>query len=78
MENKKSMTVCVPLYNEEDVVEQLSNQLKKLDKNLDGIVNSKFLLVDDGSVDNTYQELNEHFSNINNFQILQHKNNLNL
>ena len=78
MENKKSITVCVPLYNEEDVVEQLSNKLKKLDKNLDGIVNSKFLLVDDGSVDNTYQELNEHFSNINNFQILQHKNNLNL
>ena len=45
MENKKSITVCVPLYNEEDVVEQLSNKLKKLDKNLDGIVNSKFLLV---------------------------------
>ena len=37
------------------------------------------LIIDDGSVDNTYQELNEHFQTCKQLsKYLQYKNNLNL
>ena len=78
MIKRKSITICIPLFNEEEVIEQLSKNLTNLNSNIQHIADTEFLLVDDGSQDNTYNKLNEYFSNKSNFNIVQHKKNLNL
>ncbi len=78
MNKLPSLTVCVPLYNEEDIVEELSVHLKKLNKDLYNKADVTFLLIDDGSKDTTFDKLNYYFSDLKNFVILEHDSNLNL
>ena len=78
MNKLPSLTVCVPLFNEEDVVEDLSVNLTKLNNDLNNKAVLNFLLIDDGSEDSTFDKLNYYFSELKNFFILQHDSNLNL
>lgn len=78
MNKLSSLTICVPLYNEENIIEELSENLKKLNKDLENIANATFLLVDDGSKDSTFVNLNYYFSKLENFVIVKHNSNLNL
>lgn len=78
MNKLPSLTVCVPLFNEEDVVDDLSVNLTKLNNDLNNKAVLNFLLIDDGSEDSTFDKLNYYFSELENFFILQHDSNLNL
>jgi dolichol-phosphate mannosyltransferase len=78
MNKLPSLTVCVPLFNEEEVVDDLSFNLTKLNNDLNNKAVLNFLLIDDGSEDSTFDKLNYYFSELENFFILQHDSNLNL
>ena len=72
-----SLTVAIPLYNESASIPYLKSRLdlmlKKSNHN-----NIKILFVDDGSSDNTFQLLTDHFSSMDNCKIIKHEINLNL
>ena len=65
----KSLTIAIPLYNEEKSIlnlhERLTNLLKTI--NLEIV---KVLLVDDGSIDDTNKLLNKFFDKKETFKII--------
>ena len=77
MMTKKTLTIYIPLYNEEDGVENLYNKLKLVENKLENYTEYTIVLVDDGSEDNTLQKLYEFFDN-DKFKIISHNKNLNL
>lgn len=73
----KSLTIAIPLYNEEKSILNLHDRLTKSLKTIKlDIV--KVLLVDDGSIDDTNKLLNKFFDKKETFQIINHPKNLNL
>ena len=78
MQNLESLSIFIPLYNEEQGVENLANQLTKIEDALSKLCSLNFYLVDDGSTDSTYELLQNYFSNKSNYQIIQHEENKNL
>ena len=74
---KKSLTICIPLFNEEEGVHNLYKELINEIENIQEYVDLKIILVNDGSTDST-QTLLEKFFKENIFEIVAHKNNLNL
>tara|TARA_B100001996_G_C18671087_1_gene596770 strand:+ start:3580 stop:4290 length:711 start_codon:yes stop_codon:yes gene_type:complete len=75
---KDSLTIAVPLYNEEDGVLNLYEVLAPIVEKLRLSRMVEILLVNDGSTDNTKDLLVKYFSNLPNLKIINHKNNLNL
>ena len=51
----KNVSIVIPLYNEEEVVEELMRRLKNSLKGLN--YNFEFILIDDGSADKTIEKL---------------------
>lgn len=74
---KISLGIYIPLFNEEDGIEQLYLELTKLTSELFNKCNVKIVLIDDGSEDNTLKFLYQHFSQPI-FKIIEHKQNKNL
>ena len=66
---KSSLTIAIPLYNEEDGVENLYKELNKEIQYLQEFVDLNIVLVNDGSTDRT-QELLESFFTDDLFQII--------
>ncbi len=77
MNNKITLGVYIPLFNEEDGVEQLKLELNKLITLLYNKCFLEIVLIDDGSKDQTLKLLNKHFSEPP-FKIIKHKHNKNL
>jgi len=73
-----SLTIAVPLYNEEEGVLNLYEVLAPIVEKLRLSRMVEILLVNDGSTDNTKDLLVKYFSNLPNLKIINHKNNLNL
>ena len=72
-----SLTVAIPLYNESATIPYLKSRLDlMLEKSNHN--NLKILIVDDGSSDDTFQLLTNHFSSLDNCKIVKHENNQNL
>jgi len=72
-----SLTVAIPLYNESATIPYLKSQLDlMLEKS--NLNNLKILFVDDGSSDDTFQLLTNHFSSLDNCKIVKHEINQNL
>ena len=72
-----SLTVAIPLYNESATIPYLKSRLDlMLEKS--NLNNLKILFVDDGSSDDTYQLLINHFSSLDNCKIVKHEINQNL
>lgn len=69
----KSVTVVVPLYNEEDSLVELSVSLKKVLENLR--CTWEVIFVDDGSTDKSYQKLQEIHRVNSRFKCLKFKRN---
>ncbi|MGL6075074.1 MAG: DUF3473 domain-containing protein [Fimbriiglobus sp.] len=69
------LTVIIPVYNEQESVQFLGNTLDHLKKHLADEYDVKFLLVDDGSTDNTWMSLENRFSDKPGFRITQHARN---
>jgi polysaccharide deacetylase family protein (PEP-CTERM system associated) len=71
---RPAVTVVVPCYNEQASLPFLANTLAQLEKDLDSWQLS-FVLVDDGSVDDTWRVLQALFGSRPNCQILRHERN---
>ncbi len=77
MKTKKTLSIYIPLYNEEEGVKNLSDKLQLIEKELESICSFKIILVDDGSEDNTLTKLHNYFNN-EKFKIISHGENKNL
>ena len=74
----KSLSVFVPLFNEEEGVENLSKELEKLEKSVKQLCRLKVYLVNDGSTDQTGDLLKKFLIQKENYQIIKHDSNKNL
>ena len=73
-----SLTIAVPLYNEEAGIKNLSGILIPVIDELKLNRSIKTILVNDGSTDNTEKLLFQYFSKVPNLKIINHEKNLNL
>jgi polysaccharide deacetylase family protein (PEP-CTERM system associated) len=69
------VTIVIPCYNEEPILQYLANTLKSLEQLLNTRYKINFIFVDDASRDRTYQKLQELFGEKENVKILQHQQN---
>ena len=74
---KSTIDVAIPLYNEESSVEKLFLELTNLINNFDENV-LNFILVNDGSTDKTKEKIEKFFLDFPNFRLINHSENLNL
>lgn len=74
---KKSLTIAIPLFNEEEGIENLYNELSSEMQNIQKYVDLEIILVNDGSTDKT-EDLLEKFFVDNKYEIITHEKNLNL
>ena len=70
------VSVVVPCFNEELLVPHLKNTLDELSDRLGGRYDVEFLLVDDGSTDDTWAKLTVAFGDRPNYHLLRHDANL--
>jgi glycosyltransferase involved in cell wall biosynthesis len=68
---KQKLSVIIPAYNEEKLIEHCIIELKKIFKS-SKIKNYEIIVVDDGSHDQTYDVLHTKFSNDNNINIVSY------
>src|SRR5438132_1116140 len=69
------LAVVVPCYNEADSIAKLAAALARLDEALADQYETEFVLVDDGSSDNTWQLLRETFAGNANVRLVRHAKN---
>ena len=74
---KDSLSIYIPLYNEEDGIPNLRIELTKLISKLKNKCNFEIIFIDDGSFDNTLNLLHENF-NEPPYRIITHSQNKNL
>ena len=61
VKTKISLGIYIPLFNEEDGIEQLHLELSKLINELNSKCSLSIVLIDDGSEDNTLKLLYKYF-----------------
>jgi glycosyltransferase involved in cell wall biosynthesis len=69
------VTVVVPLLNEQECVPKLIPSLRSLEARFASLFDFEFILVDDGSTDDTVTLLRELIVDAANYRILRHKSN---
>src|SRR5687768_12810957 len=69
------LSVVVPCYNEAESLAKLVGQLARLRRSLAGRYDVELVLVDDGSKDETWRLLNEHFSGEGAARLVRHETN---
>ena len=70
MVNKKLISIIIPAYNEEECVDELSNRLKSL-MNLEDQYNFEVLIIENGSIDSTWEKLKVISQNDYRFKIIK-------
>ena len=70
------ISVIVPCFNEEASIPYLSRTLQELTKSLSDEYDVEFILVDDGSQDETWQALTKYFSLRSDTRLIRHAENL--
>lgn len=53
----KEISIVTPIYNEEGNIEEFYEQVNEFSKKYDGIYNFRFILVNDGSKDNSHEKI---------------------
>lgn len=71
----KTVTVIVPCYNEAETIGFLAEKLREMEADTSQDVEYHYILVDDGSSDQTWDLLQQHFGHLPEFKLLQHVNN---
>lgn len=71
---KKLLSVIVPCYNEEEAIPYFVNEIKNISEEMKEI-NFEFIFVDDGSGDNTLQELREYSKEDKRFRFISFSRN---
>ncbi len=76
--NDKSITIATPFFNEEEILENFFNVLKKIELMIGKKIETKYLFIDDGSTDQTKRKLIEFKRKNTNFniQIYSHEKNI--
>jgi len=77
-EENMKLSLIVPCYNEEEGINNLQNQLDPILEKLSKSWELELIFVDDGSKDNTYDLLQQHFGQRKYTRILKHEVNQNL
>jgi dolichol-phosphate mannosyltransferase len=73
-----SLSIIIPCYNEEDGIAKLASELAPVLADLEKSRPLELILVDDGSVDATFERARQAFATTPGVQILQHGRNLGL
>lgn len=74
-----SLDIAIPLFNEEDSIENLSIEIIPILESLkDKKIDSRLILVNDGSADKTEEKLKEFFNGVSGTKIINHEKNKNL
>jgi dolichol-phosphate mannosyltransferase len=73
-----SLSIIIPCFNEEDGIARLAAELAPVLADLEKTRSLELILVDDGSVDATYERARQAFAATPGVQILQHGRNLGL
>jgi dolichol-phosphate mannosyltransferase len=74
----ESLTISIPLFNEEESISNLYNEIIDVLSSIQKDRIAKLLLVNDGSTDNTAKLLDKYFSEVQDCQIIHHNENKNL
>ena len=72
---RTAITIVVPCYNEEATLPYLANTLTELSRNFADRYATTFILVDDGSSDGTWRQLEALFAGRAEYQLLRHASN---
>jgi len=75
---KKSLSIVIPCYNEEEGIPYLVSQLNPAVQKLQQNYQVELIFVDDGSVDKTNELLQQHYGNNLHAKIIKHERNKNL
>jgi len=75
LENRVPVSIVVPCYNEEESIPYLANTLYRVREALSGSYEVRFILVDDGSSDRTWDGLNATFHGKPGFDLIRHDGN---
>ncbi|MBF0145470.1 MAG: glycosyltransferase family 2 protein [Magnetococcales bacterium] len=70
-----SVAIVIPMYNEEASIELLAYRLKGTLRILSEHTTPHLVLVDDGSLDHTYEYVERSFSGVENLHLLRHERN---
>ncbi len=73
--NRLPLTVVVPCYNEELIIAYLANTLKSVRQRLGADHDLRFIFVDDGSRDRTWEQLRATFGTLPDCTLLRHEQN---
>jgi polysaccharide deacetylase family protein (PEP-CTERM system associated) len=73
---KTAVTIVVPCFNEESILPYLANTLRSVQATLADEYETRFVFVDDGSADGTWQALHRLFGTWPNAAIVSHGRNL--
>jgi glycosyltransferase involved in cell wall biosynthesis len=68
---KKLISIVIPAYNEEDCVEELSRRLATLFKVEEKFYNFEVIIVENGSIDRTWQKLRDIHSRDSRFKVVK-------
>jgi polysaccharide deacetylase family protein (PEP-CTERM system associated) len=71
--NRTPVSIVVPCYNEELILPYLANTLKSVERKLRQKYAVTFILVDDGSKDNTWEGIQHCFGNKPGFELCRHE-----
>ena len=74
-EDKIALTIITPCYNEEEVIPFLAETLQTFEADNQQLFELHYVFVDDGSKDQTWSLLNQHFPTSERTQLLQHAQN---
>lgn len=74
-EDRKTVSIVIPCYNEEPTLPYLANTLKGLEEDLSKNYQPEFIFIDDCSKDATFARLKEIFGGRENVRIVRHETN---
>lgn len=72
----KKVNVVIPLYNEEETLPTLIYRMNGVYKILKNDYDFGYIVVNDGSIDKTFEILKKEFSTVNYVKLLNHKKNM--
>lgn len=75
---KKSLSIVIPCYNEEEGIPHLASQLNPAVQKLQQNYQVELIFVDDGSIDKTNELLQQHYGRNPKVKIIKHEKNKNL
>lgn len=68
-----NLSIIIPCFNEEKTIEKVVKDINLYSKKF--IINCEIIIIDDGSIDETYSKLKKILKKYNHIKVIKHKNN---